>query len=483
MTNKAFARLLVATCLFSQVAFASITGTIKGTAADPSGAFLSNAHVTVTEEATNETRSFVTDANGSFQFLLLPVGDYTLKVEHPGFRTYVFKNIHLTVNQVANFEVKLPVGELLSVVEVQANPAQVDTTSTQVGAVIDTQPIVDLPLNGRDLYQLAALQPGITVPAAADVNNPIFAFRQIGAPLVYSSGGGRLVMNNFIVDGGDTNGIIENQAVIRLIPDAVPEFRVITNTYNAEYGRNAGSVVNLVTRSGGNSWHGALFEFLRNDALNARGFFEVQKASFKQNQFDGTLGGPWHKNQTFFFFSYQGTRNRQGVSGIAQSVFSNQERNVGNFSDRDPGGFTGALKDPLCFPRDAASSPNCFPATTPYSTIFPNATIPTSFLDPVAGNILQNLIAPPSVGANTLAVSPVQPDDDDRISLRLDHQLNRQQKLSGLWYFEDNKQLSAGTSPGNIPGFPVVTPERDQQINLSHTYVISPTTLNEARIS
>jgi hypothetical protein len=167
MTNKVFAGLLVATCMFSQVVFASITGTIKGTAADPSGAFLSNAHVTVTEEATNESRSLVTDANGSFQFLLLPVGDYTLKVERPGFKTYILKNIHLTVNQVASFDVKLQVGELLSLVEVQANPAQVDTTSTQVGAVIDTQPIVDLPLNGRDLYQLAALQPGITVPAAA----------------------------------------------------------------------------------------------------------------------------------------------------------------------------------------------------------------------------------------------------------------------------------------------------------------------------
>lgn len=473
---------LIAILSWTTLMYAATTGSIRGTVRDPSGALISNAQVTVVNQATNETRSFVTDASGSFQFLLLPVGDYTLKVEHPGFKTSVLKNIHLTVNQVASFDVQMQLGELVSTVEVQANPAQVDTTATQVGAVIDTQPIVDLPLNGRNLYQLAALQPGITVPAAADANNPIFAFRQVGAPLVYSSGGGRLVMNNFMVDGGDTNGIIENQAVIRIIPDAVQEFRVITNTYNAEYGRNAGSVVNLVTRSGGNSWHGTLFEFLRNDVLNARGYFEVQKASFKQNQFGGTLGGPLHKDQTFFFFSYQGTRNRQGVSGIAQTVFSNQERG-GSFSDRDPAGFTGALKDPLCFPRDATSSPNCFAAGTAYSTIFPNATIPTSFFNPVAANILNNLIPPPNVGANTLAVSPVQPDDDDRISLRLDHQLSRKQKLSGLWYFEDNKQINAGTSAGNIPGFPVVTPERDQQINLSHTYVISPTTLNEARLS
>ena len=270
--------LLLAALMVTSIAFADTTGSIRGTVADSSGALISKAHVVVTNEDTNETRTADTGVGGAFQFLLLPTGTYSLRVEQTGFKSYLLHGIHLTVNQVATFNVTLQVGQVSAKVEVRANAAQVDTVTTQVGTVIDTKPIMDLPLNGRDLYQLIALQPGITVPGEAYANNPVYGVTSGPNPsMAFSSGGGRLVMNNFMVDGTDSNGTFANQPVIALIPDAVEEFRVITNTFNAELGRNAGSVVNIITKSGTNRWHGNVFEFLRNDVLNARNYFELRE--------------------------------------------------------------------------------------------------------------------------------------------------------------------------------------------------------------
>lgn len=478
--------LLAFVILFPHAAQAATTGTIRGTVVDPSGAVVSNAQVTVMNEATNESRNMASDLSGTFQFLLLPVGNYTLRVERPGFKSYILRAIHLDVNQVASYTVNLQVGQAESKVEVRANPVQLDTTSTQVGTVIDTRPILDLPLNGRNVYQLVSLQPGISVPGqgisnpegVADVNNPIFAFRQQGAPLVFSSGGGRLVMNNFMVDGGDTNGTLENQAVVRIIPDAVEEFRVLTNTFNPEFGTNSGSVVNIITKSGSNRWHGGIFEFLRNDALNAHNYFETTgKAPYKLNQFGGTFGGPVRTDETFFFVSYEGSRERRGVPGSPVTVFSDAERG-GNFSDREAQ-FTGTLTDALCFPRDSTGG-QCYAAGTAYSTIFPNATIPAQDFDPVSKTVL-GLIPQANVGSNFLTITPLQPNNADEFTVKLDHQLNEKHKLSAFFFFDDTYFQKFGL--GNMPGFPVTTNERDQYANVSETWVISPLSLNEIRVS
>lgn len=481
MRCSRFLALFLAFGMSVSLARAATTGTIQGTTTDASGAAIQDAQVTVVNEATGETRSMATTGSGSFEFLLLPVGTYTLRVEHSGFQTHILSGIGLAVNQVATFNVTLVVGATSSKVEVKADALQVDATSTQVGTVISSRPILDLPLNGRNLYQLVALQPGITTPGAADANNPVFAVRQVGAPLAFSSGGGRLVSNNFMVDGSDTNGILENQAVIRLIPDAVEEFRVITNTFNAEFGRNSGSVVNIITKSGTNEWHGDAFEFFRNDKLNAKNFFEVDRAPYKLNQFGGTVGGPIRKDKTFVFASIQESRQRKGLSGTSQRVFSDPERN-GNFSGREAN-FTGSLTNPLCFPSDVSGASNCFAAGTPYSSIFPGAIIPSSSFDPVSQNIINKFLPRANVGGKFLSATPVEPNDDTQWTLKVDQQLPRNHRLSFFYYFRDNTVTQAGLTPSSVPGFPALTKERDQQFNIADTWVINPSTVNEFRFS
>jgi hypothetical protein len=469
--------------LWTSIALAATTGSIRGTVSDPSGAVLSGAQVLVLNQGTNEQREQNADASGSFEFILLPVGTYTLKVEQPGsaFKSYVVRDIALSVNQVATFRVSLQLGAAIASVDVEANPIQVDLTATQIGTVIDSKPILDLPLNGRNVYQLVALQPGIVVASNGN-GNPAASF-QNNSPLPFSSGGGRLGMNNFMVDGADTNNALSNQAAVQIIPDAVQEFRVITNTFNAEFGRNSGSVVNIITRSGSNNWHGSLFEFFRNDKLNARNYFEIEKAPYKLNQFGGTVGGPARHNKTFVFGSFQATHERIGEPGSPQTVFTPEQRN-GNFSG-DVGvgsaGFPGVLANRLCFPGDSSNASNCFAAGTPYNTIFPGAIIPTSLFNPVAANILTKYIPVPNSGGDFIS-SPVQPFDSYQFTVKLDHQLNQNHRLGAFYYFNDYTLSQAAPRDGRLPEFPVATAIRTQNVSLTDTWLIKPTTLNEFRL-
>lgn len=488
--NRGRFSVLLATCLaLTSLAAADTSGTIRGTVVDPSGAILQSAKIEVTNAGTGEVRRMVSDAAGSFQFPLLPVGTYTLRVEQTGFASYILNNIVLAVNQVATFEVAMRVGGTETVVGVEATAVQVDTASTQLGTVIDAKPIVDLPLNGRNVYQLIALQPGITVASEGNRGPSLSGLSGANspAPLTFSSGGGRVTMNNFMVDGVDANNAFMNQAGVQPIPDAVQEFRVITNTFNAEFGRNSGSVVNVITKSGTNRWHGDLFEFLRNDKLNASNFFESQtglKATYKLNQFGGTLGGPIKTNKTFVFGSVQISRERRGARGIKKTVFSEAQRG-GDFSQDsgvvdnkdNPGEFPGVLSDDLCLPID---SPNCtqFPAGTPYSTIFPGGKIPPSFFDPVSASLLDKYVPHSNNGSNTFVNSPVQPDDAYQGTVKLDHQFNENNKLSVFYYLDDDSvhQESA------LPGFPVDFKFRAQNVSIKDLWIVTPRTFNEFSI-
>ena len=266
----------------------STGGRIRGTVTDPSGGAVVGATVTLINEATHATRDVQTGANGEYIFLEVPVGSYEVDLASQGFKKYARKGVPLNLNEAISVDVVLQIGGSTDVVEVTGAPPVIDTTSTQLGAIVNERSATQLPLNQRDVFQLLQLQPGVQ----SQIGNNLFYGSD--KPGVVTVNGGRGRSNNYSVNGGDSNDLFANLPAVQPSPDSVEEFRVISNTFDAEYGRNSGSVINVVTKSGTNDLHGSVYEFLRNDVLNAHGFtFQpTPKPPFKQNQFGGTLGGP-----------------------------------------------------------------------------------------------------------------------------------------------------------------------------------------------
>src|SRR6266852_1150266 len=309
--------VIVGLCLICStlVSAQSTGGRILGRVADPSGAVLANVKITATNEATGIARDTTTNGSGDYVFLELPVGTYALSFDLSGFKTNVRKNVVLDVNQVITLNMTMQVGASKEVVEVTSEAPLVDTTSTQLGAVADARSITQLPLNARDTYQFLQLQPGV-MSTVGSPNSVVYGSDRAGA---VSVNGGRGRSNNFSVNGGDANDQFVNLPTVQPSPDSIEEFRILTNTFDAEYGRNSGSVVNVITKSGTNSFHGNLYEFFRNTKLNSNPYclaavdgVACDKPQFNQNQFGGTFGGPIVKDRTFFFTSYEGRRVRQG---------------------------------------------------------------------------------------------------------------------------------------------------------------------------
>src|SRR5215472_14089614 len=305
------AALILAPVLVAPFADAQSTGgRILGTVSDPSGGAVVGATVTLTNEATQATRDAQTGTNGEYIFLEVPVGSYEIDAASKGFKKYARKNIPLDLNQVVTVDITLQIGGATDVVEVTGAPPVVDTTSTQLGAVMNSVAVSELPLNLRNTYALLQLQPGV----ASQFGSSDTVFFGADNPGVVSVNGGRGRANNYTVNGGDGNDLFVNLPAIQPSPDAIDEFRVLTNTFDAEYGRNSGSVVNVVTKSGSNQLHGDVYEFFRNNVLNTKGFFDPAVPVYQQNQFGGTLGGPIKKDKTFICGSYEGNRLKQGIS-------------------------------------------------------------------------------------------------------------------------------------------------------------------------
>ena len=304
--------LLLPTLLPAQGA----SGRILGRVADPTGAVLSAAKITLTNEATGISRDANTNDSGDYTFVDVAPGTYTVQFELTGFKKNVQKSVIVDVNQVVTLNSTLQIGGSQETVEVTSEAPQVDTTSTQLGAVINDRSVNELPLNTRDTYQFLQLQPGVQ----SQLGSSGSLFAGSDDPGSVSVNGGRTRANNFSVNGGDANDQFVNTPTIQPTPDAVEEFRVITNTFDAEYGRNSGSVVNVITKSGGNTFHGNLYEYFRNTLLDSRGYPDTTKPQLNQNQFGGTFGGPIKKDRTFFFLSYEGRRIRDGVPGQLLNV-------------------------------------------------------------------------------------------------------------------------------------------------------------------
>jgi hypothetical protein len=487
------------------IAAQSTGGRIRGTVSDPSGGAVAGAKVTLINEATNVSRDVDTGSNGEYLLIEVPVGSYEIDVTQEGFKKYVRKGVVLDLNQVVSVDIALQLGATAETVEVTGAPPVVDTSSTQLGAVVNERASTQLPLNQRDVYQLLQLQPGVQSQLG---NDTFYGSDKAG---VVTVNGGRGRSNNYSVNGGDGNDLFANLPAIEPSPDSIEEFRVITNSFDAEYGRNSGAVVNVVTKSGTNAIHGSFYEFFRNDVLNAHPFtfFPAPKPEFRQNQFGGTIGGPIRKDKTFFFGSYEGRRIVQGILSQPISVPTGAELTNGDFSA--PGlangvldasgnpGFAGSLSDAtvanilstrcgssLGAPGTAAvaSVAGGGPAV-PFSTIFPNFRIPTTCFDPVAVSLLQ--FVPGAGGSGGVQITPNKTDRGDQFQIRVDHSINNNQKLALYYYFDDDNTLdpfakfqASGATTGNFPG---VYTTRTQQINGTHTWTIGSTSVNEARVS
>jgi len=424
------------------------------------------------------------------------VGTYSFSFDLKGFKNSVRHSITLDVNQVITLNMTLQIGQNQEVVDVTSEAPLVDTTSTQLGAVVNNRSVNELPLNARDTYQFLQLQPGVQSQLGSS-GGTFYGSDDAGA---VSVNGGRGRANNFSVNGGDANDQFVNLPTIQPTPDAIEEFRVISNTFDAEYGRNSGAVVNVVTKSGTNQFHGDIYEYFRNTVLNAQGFFNTVKPQENQNQFGGTFGGPLRKDRTFFFTSYEGRRVRQGQSGLTVDVPPSAELG-GDFSAGAT--FAGGISDPtvaqaldgrsgcdaaLGLPANGISNLPVDSTTgqIDWSTVFPTNVIPSACMDPVAVNLLR--FVPGANRSNgTYQAVPVMSDRQDQVTFRFDHHINDRQNFSFYYYFTDDTNFQPfynfQASGANVPGFGANVGSRYQQFNPSHTWTISNALINEARFT
>ncbi|MBV9300648.1 MAG: carboxypeptidase regulatory-like domain-containing protein [Acidobacteriaceae bacterium] len=483
---------------------AQTTGDIRGVVKDPSGAVVVGAQVTATMTSEGIERRAMSDSTGQFTIPTVPVGTYVVHVSSRGFKTFEQKNVTVDIGHVAEVDVLLELGQSTQVVTAEAATPLVETTSTQLGAVMNSTSVVNLPLPTRDTYQLLQLQPGVQSQQGYD----LFAGSEEAGAVSVNGGRGRA--NNYNVNGGDANDQFLNSPAIQPVPDAVEEFRVLTNTFDAEYGRNSGSVVNVVTKGGTNEFHGDIYEFFRNTDLDARGFFDTVRPKFNQNQFGGTLGGPIVKNRTFFFVSAEARVVRQGISSDLVTVPTIAERS-GDFSADSPFASscvtvntpTGrqlvcpSLKDanlasvlsarPGCASAIAAEGGAPLVAGTPWYQIFPNNKIPVPCFDPTALDLMNEFIPLPNVGSSELQTVPVRDDNAVQWTTRVDHRFNDRHQLNAYVYYNDdaNAQPFARfqAAGANVPGFGSVYDERYQQYNLTETWTPNATTVNEAHFT
>ena len=414
--------------------------TIFGAVTDSSEAVIPGASVTVTNQETGLTRTVETDASGDYLVGQLPIGVYTVRVESAGFKTFSQTDIQVQVDDNRRVDVTLEVGEVTETVTVAAEATQVDTRSGTLREVVDSERIVELPLNGRNPVELQYLVAGVGRRAGqGQAQNESV-----------SVNGSRTNSNNYILDGGDNHDPYFNTPSVYPSPDALEEFSIQTSSYSAELGRNAGAVMNAVTKSGTNELHGTLFEFLRNEKLNARNFFANDVPPFKRNQFGGTLGGPIIKNRTFFFGSYQHTAQRSAPGAVTATVPTAAER-AGDLSS-----VNTQLEDPE-------------------GGVFPNNQIPQDRLYQPSLDFLDAFVPLPNRPDGLLSTSSQESIDDDQIIAKVDHQVSDANRLFVrlLYAFNDRSEAT-----GNLPGFLAGIEYSNWQWTVNDTHILNPTTLN-----
>lgn len=492
-----FARLM-AVWLFAFVLQAALlpcsaqtTGaTLSGEVTDPSGASVPGVTVTVTNVDTGISTKTTTNQSGAYTFPSLPAGNYRILAEMATFRTIEISGITLSVYQKATVNITLQLGAVSAKVEVSGAAPLVSTTSASVGTVVDQQQIVDLPLNLRRVGALAVLVPGTVT------DNGGFASSSLGSPFSetsYVASGTRDSSNNTLIDGVDSRNMTFGGFALQPPPDAVQEFRIQTNVYDAAFGKAAGSTINLLTVSGTNQIHGSVYEFLRNDDLDATNYFATTKPAFHRNQYGFALGGPIRKNKTFGFVNYEGLRQIQGLS-LASEVPNAAEKS-GNFSSL----LTGQPQN-LCGSNGPSNlnfdTGQLFqPATESQFTCPAGSGLAGSTIligQPVPGNIITNI---DPAGARAVAAYPASnrpgtPDfvdqeplvrNDSQLDVRIDHNFRTQDRFFGRYLFGQSTSIDPTTASSPIPGFADRIYYRGQNVALGWNHTFSPNLLNDAR--
>ncbi|MBL8210438.1 MAG: TonB-dependent receptor [Bryobacterales bacterium] len=455
---KTFLRLALAG-LFSlySASAQNVTGSISGIVTDSSGGVVPNAAVTALNTGTNATFQATSGPDGSYNIRAIPIGFYNLSAEASGFRKFEARGIQLQVNEVARLDVTLAVGATAEAITVSAETVSVDTTSSTLKNVVDQKRIAELPLNGRNPTQLMRLVAGVVIDTRADVTS---GTTYPGTTPV-SVNGGRGNTTNYILDGAQNNDHYSNAPNPMPNPDALQEFSVQTNNFSAEFGRNSGGIVNAVTKSGTNTFHGSAFEYVRNKALNARNFFLPTDDGLKRNQFGGVLGGPVvlprvynGKDKTFFFASFQRTTLKQNPAEARRVVPTAAQRN-GDFS-----ALTRALRDPL----GAAGA------------TYPANRIPASQISPISRALLE-FIPQPTSGTEVLAIAPAN-YDDNQLLLRGDQQFGSRNRLSGR-YWRSWAETPAFLNPTNYLAVTVGRTWLNNSISLTDTHAFGATLTNQ----
>lgn len=486
------------------------TGSIVGTVRDPSGAVVSGARVDVEDVERGQHFTATTDQAGEYVVSSLHIGRYTVSVEKPGFKKAVSEPVNLDVQERAAVNVKLEVGRSTEQVVVTGTAPLLNTETGELGQVVDSREAQNLPLNGRNFAQLALLTPGTSPsePGARDENS--FGF---------SSNGARSLQNNFLLDGVDNNSNLpdllnETNYVIQPPVEALQEFKVQTNAYSAEFGRGNGAIINAAIKSGTNSWHGSAWEFLRNEALDARNYFDdptLPTPAFKQNQFGATFGGAIVKNRTFFFVDYEGYRLRQAET---QSVLLPSPAEIGgDFTELltgapalDPNGnaaldcnghptFNGEIFDTRLTQQNAGFATGLCGVPFGYDTSgLPLNVIPATpaaagggSLDPLALKLAalypsQNIFNNPAI--NYLA-NPVRSVSRNNFDIRIDQKYAENDYGFFRFSYEDQPSSIPGTFPGFADGggfFSGIEDDSYRSFATSWTHLFRPTLINEFRL-